>query len=74
MATAMMKSRFKKKRVAPIKELHDVRRESGVRMIACQMTMDVFGFTHDDFIPGVEFGGAAAFLSTARRGHLTLFV
>ncbi len=74
MATAMMKSMFKKKSVAPIKELHDVARESGVRMIACQMTMDVFGFTHDDFIPGVEFGGAAAFLSTARRGHLTLFV
>jgi peroxiredoxin family protein len=74
MATAMMKSMFKKKNVAPIEELLDVARESGVRLIACQMTMDVFGFTRDDFVPGVEFGGAAAFLSQARRGHVTLFI
>lgn len=74
MATMMMKSMFKKKNVASITELLDVARESGVRLIACQMTMDVFGFTHKDFIPGVEFGGAAAFLSQARRAHVTLFV
>ena len=74
MATMMMKSMFKKKNVAPIKELHDVAKESGVRLIACQMTMDIFGFTKDDFIPGIEFGGAAAFLSHARRSHVTLFV
>ena len=74
MATMMMKSMFKSKNVAKIAELHEVARESGVRMIACQMTMDVFGYGQDEFIEGVEFGGAAAFLSTARRGHLTLFV
>jgi peroxiredoxin family protein len=74
MATMMMKSMFRKKNVASIKELLDVARESEVRLIACQMTMDVFGFTQDDFIPGVEFGGAAAFLSQARRAHVTLFV
>jgi peroxiredoxin family protein len=73
-ATMMMKSMFKRKNVASIKELLDVARESGVRLIACQMTMDVFGFTQDDFVPGVEFGGAAAFLSYARRAHVTLFV
>jgi peroxiredoxin family protein len=74
MATMMMKSMFKKKNVAPIKELLDVARESGVRLIACQMTMDVFGFTQNDFVAGVEFGGAAAFLSYARRAHVTLFI
>jgi len=74
MATMMMKSMFKKKNVAEIGELHAVARESGVRLIACQMTMDVFGYERDDFIEGVEIGGAAAFLSIARRGHLTLFV
>jgi peroxiredoxin family protein len=74
MATMMMKSMFKKKNVAGIRELHEVARESGVRMIACQMTMDVFGYGSDEFVDGVEFGGAAAFLATARRGHLTLFI
>jgi len=74
MATMMMKSMFKKKNVAGIGELLEVARESGVRLIACQMTMDVFGYGNHEFVEGVEFGGAAAFLSTARRGHLTLFI
>jgi peroxiredoxin family protein len=38
------------------------------------MTMEVFGYREDEFIEGVEFGGAAAFLSEARRAHVTLFV
>ena len=73
-ATMMMKSMFAKKNVAPIKELLDVARESGVRLIGCQMTMDVFGYRKEDFIDGVEVGGAAAFLSDARKSHVTLFV
>ena len=74
MATRMMKSMFRKKGVASIRELLDVARESEVRLIACQMTMEVFGLREEDFIPGVEFGGAAAFLSDARKAHITLFV
>jgi peroxiredoxin family protein len=74
MATRMMKSLFSRKGVASIRELLDVARESGVRLIACQMTMDVFGLTQEDFLDGVEFGGAAAFLSQARKAHVTLFI
>jgi peroxiredoxin family protein len=74
MATGMMKSMFRKHGVATIRELLDVAQESGVRLIACQMTMEVFGFGEGDFIDGVEFGGAAAFLSEARRAHVTLFI
>ena len=73
-ATMMMKNMFGKKNVATIRELLDVARESEVRLIACQMTMDVFGYAQSDFIDGVEFGGAAAFLSDARKSHVTLFV
>jgi peroxiredoxin family protein len=73
-ATAMMKRRFAKHNVAGIGELLDAAREADVRLVACQMTMEVFGYEAADFIDGVEFGGAAAFLSQARRGHLTLFI
>jgi peroxiredoxin family protein len=73
-ATKMMKRRFAKHNVAGIGELLDAAREAEVRLIACQMTMEVFGYEAGDFIDGVEFGGAAAFLSQARRGHVTLFV
>jgi peroxiredoxin family protein len=73
-ATGMMKNMFSKKGVATIKELLDVAIESDVKLIACQMTMDVFGYTQDEFIEGVEFGGAAAALSDARKSHVTLFI
>ncbi len=36
--------------------------------------MEVFGYGEDDFIDGVEFGGAAAFMSQARRSHVTMFI
>lgn len=73
-ATTMMKRKFRGKGVATIGELLKVSQETGVRLIACRMTMDVFGFAEDDFIDGVEFAGAGAFLSVARKSHVTLFV
>jgi len=74
LATGMMKSMFKQKGVAGIRELREVCLESGVHLVACTMTMEVFGFGREDFIDGVEFGGAGAFLSEARRSHVTLFI
>lgn len=73
-ATKMMKSKFRGKNVATIRELLETARELDVRLIACQMTMDVFGYKPEDFIEGVEFAGAAAFLAEARTAHVTLFV
>ena len=73
-ATWMMKQKFKKKNVADIEELRSLAIESGVKLIGCTMTMDVFGYTDDDFIDGVEYGGAAAFLSEARKANVTLFI
>jgi peroxiredoxin family protein len=73
-ATGMMKSMFKSRGVATIRELIEVALETEVRLVACQMTMEVFGYAEGDFIDGVEYGGAAAFLSEARRAHVTLFI
>ena len=74
MATGMMKSMFKSHGVATIADLLEVCTESKVRLIACTMTMEVFGYKESDFLPGVEFGGAGAFLSEARRAHTTLVI
>lgn len=73
-ASSMMKKRFAKHNVATIGELIETCREVDVRLIACQMTVDVFGYTQQDFIEGVEFGGAAAFMAEARKSNLTLFI
>ena len=74
MATSMMKETFKNKGVASIEELRGICVESGVRMIGCQMTMDVFGFSKEDFIDGVELGGAATFLEFAAESDIQLFI
>lgn len=74
MATAMMRSKFAKKNVATVGELLRSAQEAEVRLVACQMTVDVFGYTAGDFIDGVEFGGAAAFMAGARKAHVTLFI
>jgi peroxiredoxin family protein len=38
------------------------------------MTMDVFGFSKDDFIDGIDLGGAATFLEFAADANITLFI
>ncbi|HWV56583.1 MAG TPA: DsrE/DsrF/DrsH-like family protein [Longimicrobiales bacterium] len=73
-ATGMMKSMFRKKNVATLRELIDSAFDLNVNLVACQMTMEVFGYKPEDFLDGVQFGGAAAFLSEARRSHVTLFI
>ncbi len=74
LASTMMRSRFATHNVATIGELLDAARDIGVHLIACRMTMEVFGYGEADFIDGVEFGGAAAFMSQARRSHVTMFI
>ncbi len=73
-ATAMMKSMFKKHGVATIGELLKLAIESGVKLIACQMTMDVMGVRQPDIIEGVEFGGAAMWLDAAADSQINLFI
>ena len=73
-ATAMMKSMFKKHGVATISQLLDLAKESGVKLIACQMTMDVMGVKQSDIIDGVEFGGAAMWMDAATDAKINLFI
>ncbi len=74
MATALMKKQFKNKGVATITELRGMCLDLGVDLIACQMTMDVFGFEEKDFIEGISYAGAAAFLDFAMDADIQLFM
>jgi peroxiredoxin family protein len=71
-ATAMMNSWMSKAKVAKVSELLELAKESGVRLIACQMTMDVMGIKKEDLIDGVEIGGAATFLQFASQDAIAL--
>jgi peroxiredoxin family protein len=72
MATMMMNKWMKKAKVSKLSELLDLSKELGVRLIACQMTMDVMGVKKEDLIDGLEFGGAATFLEFASHNAVTL--
>jgi peroxiredoxin family protein len=75
MATSLMKQTIKNKGVADIGELRGLCIEAGVNLIGCQMTVDLFGFEHGDFIPEVkEYVGAATFLPMARDADVSLFI
>ncbi len=74
MATAMMRSMFKKNGVATVGQLLELAKESGVKLIACQMTMDVMGYKQSEIIDGVDFGGAASWLDVAADSQINLFI
>jgi peroxiredoxin family protein len=74
-ATSMMKKTIKSKGVAPVAELREACIESDVSLIGCQMTVDLFGYSREDFIPQVkEYCGAATFLPMARDADVSLFI
>jgi len=75
MATTLMKQTIQNKGVASVGELRAACIEGGVNLIGCQMTVDLFGFTREDFIPEVrEYCGAATFLPMAREADVSLFI
>jgi peroxiredoxin family protein len=75
MATGFMKRTIKNTGVAEIGDLRALCIESGVSMIACQMTVDLFGFSREDFIPEVsDYCGATKFLPMAQKADVSLFI
>lgn len=74
MATTMMKQKIADKGIASVEELRTACLESGVRMIACQITMDLFDFKPEDLIEGIELGGAATFFEFAGESDVSLFI
>lgn len=72
--SVMMKNLIKKKGVASIEELREMALEADVRMIACQMTMDLFEYSLDDMIEGPELGGAATYIECATNSDINLFI
>jgi peroxiredoxin family protein len=74
LATNLMKQTFHNKGVATVEELREVCIDFDVRLIGCQMTMDVFGFKREDFIPEAEIGGAATFLEYDADADVQLFI
>jgi len=74
MATMMMKSWMAKEKVPSIPELLGMCQEAGVKILACQMSMDVLGIKKEDLVDGVECVGAGTYIGYASEAAITLFV
>jgi peroxiredoxin family protein len=72
--TTIMKKKIRDKGVASIEELRQLCLEAEVKMIGCQMTVDLFDFSRDDFIEGIDYGGAATFFEFAGESDVNLFI
>ena len=73
-ATALMKKTIENNGVASIPDLRDLCLEAEVKFIACQMTVDLFGFEHSDFIDDIEYAGAASFFDFAGETDICLYI
>jgi len=74
LATVLMKKTIRNKGVASIAELRSLCLEAEVKMIGCQMTVDLFGMDHSEFVDGITYAGAAAFLEFAGDSDICLFI
>lgn len=74
MGTAMMKKIMNDKNVDSLETLIQKAMKSGVKIVACTMSMDVMGIQAEELIDGVELGGVGAYLGDAEESNVNLFI
>ncbi len=70
----LMRFMMKNKGVDTLEQMIKSAKEAGVRMVACQMSMDVMGVSPDELMEGVEIGGVANYLESAENAGHNLFI
>jgi NADPH-dependent 2,4-dienoyl-CoA reductase/sulfur reductase-like enzyme/peroxiredoxin family protein/rhodanese-related sulfurtransferase/TusA-related sulfurtransferase len=74
MGSAMMKSRMKKKHVDQVHQMFEDAKKVGVKMVACQMSMDIMGIKKEELVDGIEIGGVATYMADASESKVNLFI
>lgn len=74
LGTVMMRRQMKIKGVESLESMIQTAIDSGVRLVACQMSMDIMGVSEEELLQGVEIGGVAAFLESADASQANLFI
>lgn len=72
--SVMLRMMMKEKEVSSLEELIELARELGVKIVACEMSMDVMGVKQEELIPDVQLGGVATFLADATKSRVSLFI
>ena len=70
----MIRAVMKSKGVSSLEELIQNAIDHGVRLVACQMSMDIMGIKQEELIDGIELGGVATFLGSGEQSNMSLFI
>lgn len=70
----MIRGIMMSKGISSLEELIESAKNHGVRMVACQMSMDVMGITKEELIDGVELGGVATFIGSGETSDISMFI
>ena len=71
---AMMKKLAKENSVASPGELLEMARDLGVKLVPCQMTMDLLGLRREDMIDGLDEPAGATTMLMEAQDAVTLFI
>jgi len=74
MGGAMIRKVMKDKNVSSLEDLIQSAIDSGVEVVACQMSMDVMGLRQEELIDGVKIGGVGYYLGEAEDSNVNLFI
>ncbi|MBU5438553.1 FAD-dependent oxidoreductase [Tissierella sp. MSJ-40] len=74
MGSKMIRKVMNDKNIYSLEELIDQAIESGIRFVACNMSMDVMGISREELIEEIEIGGVATYLSSANKSNVNLFI
>ena len=70
----MIRGIMKQKGISSLEELIESAKAHGVRIVACQMSMDIMGIHQEELIDGVELGGVATFIGSGEESDMSLFI
>ena len=70
----LIKHVIKKHNAMPLPQLIEMAKEQEVKLVACQMTIDLLGLKQEELIDGIEFAGVATYLADASEGNVNLFI
>jgi NADPH-dependent 2,4-dienoyl-CoA reductase/sulfur reductase-like enzyme/peroxiredoxin family protein/rhodanese-related sulfurtransferase/TusA-related sulfurtransferase len=74
MGAKMIRMTMRRKNISSLESLIGQARMMGIRLVACQMSMDVMGIKKEELLDGVEIGGVASYLAAAEEGNVNLFI
>lgn len=74
LGSSLMKSVMKKKNVPSLEELIENAKNSGIKIIACTMAMDIMGIKKEELIDGIEYAGVATYIAESKNSSGNLFV